>query len=439
MESPKLLGAALDCECGKRHEIAPAELLYAPDAAERMPELCALHAAGRRVAVLFDARTRLAAGEEVVRALAADGWQVCEVLVEDRPDGASPVCDEAASRSVQQRMGEVDLVVAVGSGVLSDLGKWSAYERDLPAVTFATAASMNGYAAANVASAVEGVKVVVRARPPAAVATSPRVLADAPAVLAGSGLSDVLAKSVSSADWRMNHLLFGDYYCPRSVGLIERIEPLYLENPEGVRTGEAAATAALFDALILTGVAMTMAETSDPASGGEHLISHTLDMTAMAAGREHDMHGRQVGVGTVLASELYRRVLSMDSPDFDRGPAGTIDAEFWGPLAGVVSEHYRTKAPRLQAAREKLRGGSTWDDLRGVLAPMTRSPGALADCIARAGSARTAADLGVSGEWLIACLLHAHQMRGRFTILDLAWMTGVLPAAAGEIVEQWAM
>ena len=67
---------------------------------------------------------------------------------------------------------------------------------------------MNGYASANVAPTINGVKTLLRARAPLAVASSPRVLGQAPHEMTAAGLGDVLAKSVSSADWYMNHHLF---------------------------------------------------------------------------------------------------------------------------------------------------------------------------------------------------------------------------------------
>ncbi|HUT60561.1 MAG TPA: iron-containing alcohol dehydrogenase, partial [Phycisphaerae bacterium] len=208
METSNLVGRTVSCECGRTHRIDPREALYGDDAIERMPDLCARHCGGRRACILFDVRTRAAAGAEVGGVLRAAGWQVQEVLLEDRPGGGSPVTDEQTKDALNARMDQPGLIVSVGAGVISDLGKWIAFERDLPAVTFGTAASMNGYAAANISTAVEGVKVVVRARPPAAVASSPAVLRSAPYELTASGLGDVLAKSVSSADWRMNHVLF---------------------------------------------------------------------------------------------------------------------------------------------------------------------------------------------------------------------------------------
>ncbi len=433
-----LYGKRIECECGRTHHVQPAEVLFARDALDRLPDLCARHAAGRRCAAVMDLRTRIAAGFDAERALARAGWEVDPVVLSDGYHCESPVCDDVTKLALATRyeVRQADLILAVGSGVVSDLGKWVAFDAGKPLITFATAASMNGYASANVAPTIDGVKSLVRARPPAAVVADPLVLAEAPHELTAAGLGDVLAKSVSSADWRLNHQLFGDYYCPRSVNLIAEIEPLYLDRPEAVRDHDREALGALFDALLLTGVAMTLAETSAPASGGEHLVSHTLDMLAVRDERFHDLHGRQVGVGTILASELYRRVLAVESPDLHAPPAG-VDRAFWGPLADVVSEQYAAKSDRLAAAGQRLAEGGTWDDLRGALAEMVRPPERIRDTLAAAGAATGAGDIACDRPRLRAAFRHAHEIRPRFTVLDLAHLLGILPAAAEEIVEQW--
>jgi glycerol dehydrogenase-like iron-containing ADH family enzyme len=68
---------------------------------------------------------------------------------------------------------------------------------------------------------------------------------------------------------------------------------------------------------------------------------------------------------------------------------------------------------------------------------MLRPPQRIRQCLAQAQGATTAQDLGFSQDMLLECLLHAHEFRSRFTILDLAMLAGVLPNQAGEIVEQW--
>ena len=432
-----IFGQSFACPCGRSHSVQPNEVLYAPRAVAHLPEVCGRYAAGRRCAVLMDTRTRDVAGRSAADALTRAGWDVRPLLVEDPPDGQGPVCDDVTRAALTRRLGEVDLIVPVGSGVLNDLGKWLAFDAGVGFVTFATAASMNGYTSANVAPTVAGVKTLVRARPPQAVLSDPAVLADAPYELTAAGLGDVLAKSVSSADWLLNHRLFGDYYCRRSVGLIAEIEPAYLDRPADLKRRDPAAIEALFDALLLTGVAMTLAETSAPASGGEHLIGHSLDMMSSLDGHRHDLHGRQVGVGTILTAELYRRALATESPDLVDAP-GQIDRAFWGRLADVIAAQYAEKAPRLKAAKEKLALPDTWDALRQELSRTLRPPEAIHDCLAAAGAATTAEDIGCDPRRLLAAFLHAHEIRPRFTVLDLARLLGLLPEAAEEIVQTWA-
>jgi len=299
MKNMDLFGKTFECTCGRTHTIEPREVVYADDALAQLPAVCARATDGRNVAMLMDVRTRAAAGAAAAEALAGAGWDVNVLLVEDPPGGGSPICDDHTMEALAPRLGAPRLVVPVGGGVMNDLGKWIAMDHDLPYVAVATAASMNGYASSNIAPTVEGVKRLVYGRAPRAIVACPSVLADAPHELTASGLGDVLAKSVSSTDWRLNHLLFGDYYCDRSVALIAQIEPLYFDRPEDVRDGKPAAMEALFDALLLTGVAMTMAETSSPASGGEHLIGR-------------DRHGPGVGTLPPCAGDRVARVCRAD-------------------------------------------------------------------------------------------------------------------------------
>ena len=106
-----------------------------------------------------------------------------------------------------------------------------------------------------------------------------------------------------------------------------------------------------------------MAETSAPASGGEHLISHTLDMMSQLDNTPHDLHGRQVGVGTILSAEIYRRVMDLESPEF-RVPDLSVDTSFWGKLGKNVEEQYKEKIERLKTAKSVLQKANTWDTLR---------------------------------------------------------------------------
>ena len=431
-----LFGQSFSCVCGKTHRIEPKKIVYSEDAKEQSPSLSRELQLGDRVAVLTDLRTREVAGRMLVEILSKDGLKVTEVLVPDRSEGSWPICDDVTEQGIDRRLGEVDWILAVGSGVINDLGKWLAGDRKIPYVSFATAASMNGYRSANVAPTIKGMKSLTFARPPVAVLSCPDIICSAPYELTTAGLGDVLAKTISTTDWYMNHLLFGDDFCETSAGLITEIGPSYLHRSKDLRSRNPVAVDALFHALLLTGVSMTMAGTSAPASGGEHLVSHALDMMASIDGGPHDLHGWQVGVGTVLMAALYERVLAVDSPCFG-GPMQKVDVSFWGPLGEVVKENYHRKADRLQMGKENLCKGDGWDRLREVLAPMLHPPELLHTCLHRSGAATKARDIGCSRGRLLDALLHAHEIRPRFTVLDLAYVIGIMPSAAEELVDGW--
>lgn len=52
-------------------------------------------------------------------------------------------------------------------------------------------------------------------------------------------------------------------------------------------------------------------------SGGEHLISHYIDMTHHAFGTPNDLHGCQVGVATLATAFLYEKLLAIDPQTID--------------------------------------------------------------------------------------------------------------------------
>ena len=435
MPVASILGSSFDCECGRRHTVPVKRLILDPGAFDLLPGVLALAGPGRRAALFADSRTWAAAGSACHDRLRADGWACAVRIIPDSPHG-DPVCDDLTRDALLSDIPESDVFLAVGSGVVNDLVKWLSTDVRVPYAVFATAASMNGYTSGNIAPTLRGVKSLLYGTTPFAVLAHPDVLRDAPAALTASGLGDVLAKPVSVADWRMNSIVFGEYYCPFCARMIREIEPGYMERPESIRAREPAGLKALFEALAYSGLSMTLAGTSFPASGGEHMISHALDMTASEHGVPHDYHGRQVGLGTIFACALYERMLRLEAPAF-RAVLEPTDSAYWRGISGHVEKEHAAKRAKVPAAVERLSRPGAWDALRAELAPMTRRAAQIKDCLRRAGAAHRISDLGCPKDRFLQAILHAHQMRERYTISALARAAGVLPGAAGEIVEEF--
>lgn len=440
MNRSKLLGATFDCPCGRKHSVPTSKFIYSDDDYASLPNSVSEIIGDGAVLVIADTRTFDAAGKDVITTLQASGVST-EVFIIPDPPGEFPAADDVTRDFILANAPGADLYIAVGSGVINDIVKWTSFIRKTPYIAVATAASMNGYASANVAATIDGLKVLFHAEPCRALFASPMVIAHAPAELTGAGLGDVLAKSVSSADWRLNKFLFDDYYCQFSVDLLKDLEPIYLNNPVGIRDNEPVAMEALFSALVYSSVAMTMTGTSSPASGGEHLISHTLDMLAVRDGQHHDLHGRQVGIGSILCAAIYERIMAMEKPVFGDVPQ-EIDREFWGTLSGIVEKEYFEKLPRISHAASYLEQPENWNRLRELLRPNLVPAGKLKECLQKAGAAHRFADLNFNGkelsrELFIRVVNNANQMRQRFTILDLAVMTGIIPNELDELVDAW--
>ena len=440
MELSGLLGTSFACDCGRMHHVPVRRLVYEHGAVDMLPQIVRQDGGhARHVAVIADVRTWDVCGRQVEEALRKAGIGAARVLIPDRPN-AGPMCDDVTVTAVveQLRGMQPDLVVAVGSGVINDLSKWAAFQLGIPYLVVATAASMNGYSSANAAPTVGGVKMLIEARAPVAVLAEPRIIEHAPREMTAAGFGDTIAKHQSTADWVMNRSLSGEYYCQFCAGIVTRLEPLYLEHPEDIRNGRPEAVGGLFEALFWTGMAMTLMGTSVPASGGEHLFSHTLDMIAELRGERHDLHGRQVGLGTLLSAALYQRVLVLDSPVLKPLPSA-IDDRLWSlpSVAAAVAGQYKAKQQRLEPIRQKVAQRDVWDRLRTELAAEAKSPETIRMWLQRAGAAVSMADIGCSRERIKSAILHMHEIRQRFTIVDLAWLCGVLPESADDLIDQW--
>jgi len=433
-----ILGRTIQCKCGLDHHVPVKGIFFSEDALHAFPEFLGRHIQERTALLVSDIRTHEIAGRETEKTLKNADWSI-EVIRLPDSDKGSPVCDDTTYNMLLHQISHSPgICIAIGSGVINDLAKWVSFTLDTPYVVIATAASMNGFTAANVAPIIHGVKSLVRAHAPIGVFAQPSVIANAPYRLTAAGLGDILAKTVSVVDWELNHFLTNEPFCSFCAEIINEIEPIYLNHPEGVLARSPDEIQAVFNALNYSGLAMTMIGSSAPASGGEHLFSHTLDMMSLVDGIPHDLHGRQVGLGTLFAAALYDRLRKIRRLKFREMP-NMIDRRFWGKLAAPVEGQYRNKLKNISKIKDRLADGNAWDRIRRNLLVKAKPPVLIAECLRRAGAARYLKDIGCSRERACRALSHLHEIRSRFTVVDLAWLAGILPDAADEIIDEWLL
>lgn len=442
----ELLGASFDCECGRTHTVPVKRIVLEKGAYQRLPEVLEELSLSRELCLVADDYTYDVLGSRVARLLSGRGYLVREVVIPS-PPGGTVRADQPTADELQSELPSVPLFVAVGSGTINDLTKLSAFRRNIPYVVVCTAPSMNGYTSSIVALTSNGLKTTSESHPPIAVVADLDVLIESPMELITAGLGDIISKPVSTADWKLAEIVSGEYFCSRPIELVAQLEPQFMGNPRGIRLRQPEAIRALTEALLYSGISMVIAGSSSPASGGEHLISHTLDMQADLRGRKHDLHGRQVGVATLFSAALYERVVQSSPPTIDSEAllghaAGLGDSDssleaYWGPLAEVVRNELSFKTMGQEGLRKRVATIQTkWPQIRngieGFLRPWTQ----IRDVLRQAGAATRIRDIGVSVEQFREAVLHAREMRRRYTVLDLSHEFGLLEKHLDAILDE---
>ena len=374
-------GMEYSCACGKSHKVDIQAIRVGSGVMQELPgilrDLGASH-----IFLVADNYTYEAAGRQVEQLLDQAGLAYHKRVFQTE---TPLVPNEYALGSVLAAMtSQDDMLLAVGSGTLNDVTKYVSARTGVPYVIAATAPSMDGYASTVAPTILDGVKTTLPAGYPAAIVADVDILKDAPMPMLTAGFGDIIGKFTSLADWRLSHQLNGEYYCPEVAGVIEAAVETCAANAKALAQREPQAIQAVTEALILSGLAMGMVGVSRPASGAEHQMAHYWEMDALRRGEEHPLHGNAVGVGTVLAASLY------------------------------------------EMAAEYLPQGFAAPDKGQILA-----------CLQAAGSCADPKELGIRRELCLESLLHAMELRDRFTVQKLLEQKGKLSLCAQELVARY--
>lgn len=387
---------------------------------------------GKRWLLVADRTTWGLAGPTISSSLNRDGIETSQYIIAE----AKPIASDQAVAALQAQLNSATAIVAIGSGTLNDIAKMAAHQAQIPYAIFATAASMNGYTSAIAALLVDGVKTTQPCSPALACLADLDLLAQAPYRMIAAGLGDLLSKPVSNADWLLAHWLTGATYSTEAATLIAASAQLLDGVADKLPTRDILAIGKLMASLCLSGLAMSVAGSSAPASGGEHLISHYLDMTHYAAGEPNDLHGCQVGVATLATAAIYEKLLALDPATIDITALvnrhlpwqdyESIVRDRFGPLATAVLPHAKAGYPtsdKLRARLGHLQG--EWNNLVAQLRPVLRESTAIKTELAAAECPTTFAQIGVAPERARRALAHSKDIRSRYTILHLAAELGL--------------
>jgi glycerol-1-phosphate dehydrogenase [NAD(P)+] len=230
----------------------------------------------------------------------------------------NPNADDITMATVEKRCVDADLVIAVGSGTINDLCKISSYNNNIPYIVVATAPSMNGYASANASITIDGHKKSLMAHQAKAIYFDLDIISKAPERMIKAGIGDSMCYYTCYFDWLLSSLILKTNF---NNEVFEVIKPYQDELMNyGGHFRDVEFSKIICELLIVSGFAMYLCKGSYPASQGEHLISHFLEMKYPDIAKRY-LHGQQIAVTTLTMIDIQINLLKEGAFNFkDQNP-----------------------------------------------------------------------------------------------------------------------
>lgn len=245
--------------------------------------------------IVSDEITKKIAGDAVQAILQDEGYDVHQTMITDsNTDNIEAVKSLIAELNATFALG-------IGGGRPIDVAKCASFECNTPFLSIPTAASHDGIVSSRASIMVEGKRKSLTARTPLAVVADTEIIAGSPYKLLAAGCGDVIANITAVMDWKLAQRLRNEEFSSSASQLAEITGKFMLQNSELIKPGLEESSWYVAKALVSSGVAMSIAGSSRPASGAEHKFSHALDEIA----EKPALHGEQCGVGSIMMLYLH--------------------------------------------------------------------------------------------------------------------------------------
>lgn len=245
------------------------------------------------VMVVTGPKTAKIAGETVIESLQNEGYKVNDITINH--------ASKASVGDVQDLISNCSLVLGVGGGKVIDVAKLASTRSAINFISVPTAASHDGIASPRASIKNEAGNVSLKAEPPIGVIADTKIISKAPFRLLAAGCGDIVSNYTAILDWKLAHRLLNEDYSDSAAALSMMTAKMTIKSADAIKEGLTESAGLVVKALISSGIAISIAGTSRPASGSEHKFSHALDIIAPKPA----LHGEQCGIGTIMMMYLH--------------------------------------------------------------------------------------------------------------------------------------
>jgi len=284
--------------------VFPREIIVGHKTTSQIADLCNRVSTGNSVLVVADKKTKKLSGNEITKILSKANYKVKEKIV------SSATVEEVNRVIKYSGKHDVEILIGVGGGSVIDITKLAAYDLNKPFISVPTSAAHDGIASPRASLKHRKGSVSKTAKSPTAILADTEIIAKAPYKMLASGCADVISNISAVMDWELAHRLKGEEYSSHAAVLAKTAAEMLIENSEDIRPDTEESAWLGVKAMIVSGVAMSVAGNTRPASGSEHMFSHMLDHLGpgiMLKGKRNKkpMHGEQCGVGAIMMVYLH--------------------------------------------------------------------------------------------------------------------------------------
>jgi glycerol-1-phosphate dehydrogenase [NAD(P)+] len=270
----------------------PRDVVIGHETLAAVPAVCTDLRLGDSALVVTGSHTRDLAGRQVADELAAS-FSVDVFVAETISMDVIREAEKAAKKA--------DFLIGVGGGRVIDTAKIVSYNMERQFISVPTAASHDGIVSARASVPMEEGSASLAAHPPIAIVADTGIIASSPHRLTASGCADIISNWTACLDWELANRLKGEQVSDYAIALSRMTAELLKKNTRAIRPHSEEGAWIVIKALVSSGVAMSIAGSSRPGSGGEHKFGHALER--LIPGKA--LHGEACGIGTIISMYLH--------------------------------------------------------------------------------------------------------------------------------------
>jgi glycerol-1-phosphate dehydrogenase [NAD(P)+] len=308
--------------------------------------------------------------------------------------------------------------LALGSGTINDLCKFTSAKTKIPYAIFASAASMNGYLSKNASITISGHKKTLNATLPIAVFCDLKILKSAPLELTKAGIGDSLCFYSCWFDWYLSHKILGTKFDKKPFEMLKEKMEFLVKNFQKFSIRDEEFLKILIEILLLSGQGMTISGGSYPASQSEHLIAHAIEMKYPKLAQKK-LHGAMIAVTSLTAVKMQKYLLDNHQfchPELVSGSIYSSLQKFFGKKIAVeCKKEYEQKLLAIQQIKKP-----NWSKITTELQKIYFDESNLREIFSHFKIKTSVKSLGLSNQQYQECVAYAKFIRNRFTCLDLS-------------------